>query len=222
MRRAQRQTHASAPTRDSVSPGLAVLPEKLFEALHTMDREATVIRGGPTGLCWYGARKTRQTSRHWIPRLVSLLQETGVNAHGQQPYPLGGARCDLSIRVSENESVWIEIVGAWKDYCRRVGMESIYRASLQFPIEPAHSVARKNKLATDMERLASLSQPFAQHIGVLIVGFDSSQFPMDADVQELESRSELGRSPWRRFEKSWVDPHRDGCSVKCWLFLRPT
>ena len=220
--RAQRKTDASTSSHEPVPQALAALPEKLFDALHTMDREASVIRGGPTGLCWYGARKTRQTSRHWIPRLTILLNEAGFEVHGQEPYPTGGARCDLTIRVNGNESVWIEIVGAWKDYCRRVGMESLYRATLQFPIESTQPVARKHKLATDMERLARVSPPQAQHIGVLIVGFDSTQFPMDEDIRELKSRSILGQPPWRVIENSWIDPHRDGCSVKCWLFLRPT
>jgi len=220
--RAQRNTDASISSREPDGQALAELPEKLFEALRAMDREASVIHGGPTGLCWYGARKTRQTSRHWIPRLTVLLNEGGFEARGQQPYPSGSARCDLAIRVNGNESCWIEIVGAWKDYCRRVGMESIYRATMQYPIESSQPLARKHKLAIDIERLSHLSQPHAHYIGVLIVGFDSTTFPMDEDIRDLKARSELGRPPWRVFENSWVDPHRDGCSVKCWLFLRPT
>jgi hypothetical protein len=221
MRRTQRQTLITSSVQEPATQSVDALPEKLFAALQTMDREASAISGGPTGLCWYGARKTRQTSRHWIPRLVSLLRESGIDAHGQHPYPHRGPRCDLFVRISGEETVWIEIVGAWKDYCRRVGLESVYRASLQFPIEPPEVIARKNKFAVDMERLTTLSPPHAQHIGMLLVGFDSAQFSMDEDVQDLKARSVLGKPPWPEHADSWTDARRDGCSVKCWLWMRP-
>jgi len=47
----------------------------------------------------------------------------------------------------------------------------------------------------DLQKLARLGKDQAAFIGMLLVGFDSEEAPMDADVVELVALARLGLHP---------------------------
>ncbi len=71
-----------------------------------------------------------------------------------------------------------------------------------------------------MEKLAGLEPSDAAFVAILLVGFDSFEQPMDADIDKLRSLSGLGAEPWTEIAKEWPDRYREGERVRCWLWFR--
>jgi hypothetical protein len=74
--------------------------------------------------------------------------------------------------------------------------------------------------ALDFRKLAKLKRSHAAYVGDLLVGFDSEEAPMDADVGEFVHQAGIGLLPWTTIATGWPDPNRQGCRVRCWFWYR--
>ena len=110
---------------------------------------------------------------------------------------------------------------AWKEYWRQQGGELICRSYLLHPLVK-DLPPKTHTVPLDLKKLTTLHTPDAHRVGMLLIGFDTEEAPMDPDVAELADLASLNRLPWRAAAASWADRHREGCRVRCWLWQRPT
>jgi hypothetical protein len=223
-----RKGEATLMRRKSTLPRLQ---KTLFKLLREMDKEAIPNQyGSVTGLSWYGGHArpdlTRpQTEPCWTLRLTALLTEEGFSASSEVPYPalVSGrrGRCDLVVKLEDAETIWIEIKGAWKVWADEKTNQRIYRSYLLHPLESGLDKTKSHAAALDIEKLRSLTSADATHVGMLLVGFDSSTYQMDSDVRDLVTLGRLDKTPWNVTSTKWLDHHRKDNRVKCWFFFRP-
>ncbi len=194
-----------------------------------MDDEATSMHKSPTGLLDYGRHarpelRRPQTEPEWTKRLAVLLAESGRSVRAEVRYPSLSAgrhnRCDLVIGGCEGP-LWLELKGAWKTYWARRRGDWIYRSYLLHPIVPGLD-AKSHTAALDVRKLATIKPKDGSHVGLLLVGFDSQDAPMDHDVAELTRLSNLAGLTWRSWSKEWDDQRRPGERVRVWLWIQPT
>lgn len=204
------------------------IPAVLFEALRRMDAEADTSKSGnPAGLNWYGgyrepAKARPRTEVCWSQRLGELLPASGFPTRVEVPYPsLGRCKCDNVVSLEDGSTLWLESKGAWRDYWTARGGTLIYRSYLLHPLVPGLDASKTHTVPLDLQKLATLRPPHADRVGVLLVGFERADDPMDGDVGELVSLAGLDRSPWETATDAWVDAHRPGHNVRCWLWHRP-
>ena len=200
----------------------------LFQSLHEIDEEAsTMLDGVPTGLNWYGGharpdQKKPQTEPYWTRRLAEILSARGLPTTRKERYPVDGAsrgRCDLVVTLDGDRRLWIEIKGAWREWWRRTGSLGIYRAYLLHPLVPGLA-PKSHTVPLDLQKLSRLSTNHADHVALLLVGFDSVESPMDDDVSELMRLAGLNLMPWTTVSTGWPDQRRLGERVRCWCFHR--
>lgn len=205
----------------------------LFALLRQMDQEAATVRNGhPTGLQDYGRHarpelKRPQNEPEWSKRLARLLTERGLPSAAEVKYPdVPRQKCDVVVTLGPSERLWIELKGAWRDYWRRKGSLYFYESYLLHPLkegldDKSHTVPR------DIEKLARLRPPHAQHQGLLLVGFESPDDTMDADVALLvrlarqRGLTDL-ESDWQGHTDRWDSAHVANQTVRCWYWTRPT
>ena len=75
--------------------------------------------------------------------------------------------------------------------------------------------------AGDFLRLIELA-PASAYLGVLLIGFDSTDAPMDKDVGKMESQA-VGAGWSRGNPQTWKD-RRDPtgrCQINCWFWQHP-
>jgi hypothetical protein len=72
----------------------------------------------------------------------------------------------------------------------------------------------------DLEKLESLRRPAADYVAVLLLGFDSEESSMDADVTEMAALARLDQPPWTQATDGWLDRDRPGSQILCWLWWR--
>ena len=203
-------------------------PEALFKALRQMDKEACCKRDGePAGLNWYGAYfrpecRRPPTETSWTRRLAQLLPTYGFPTEREVGYPHNHRlKCDNVITLLDGAKLWLENKGAWKDYWNKNGGMWIYRSYLLHPLVPELDRTKTHTVPLDLEKLYHLRRPAADHIGFLLLGFDSAADPMDDDVAQLVGLAGLDKSPWTQASAGWKDRYRPGCRVLVWLWHRP-
>lgn len=198
----------------------------LFKLLRQMDTAAVPNKAGvATGLNWYGGHlDTKQSEPNWSKHLVELLRKEGIAAHCECRYDkISRDRCDVVITLPEIGKFWIEIKGAWKEYWRQKGKNDLlYRSYLLHPLVAGLDKSKTHTVPLDMQKLARLSKDEATFVGVLLIGFDSDEAPMDQDVAELVALAQLGLHPWMTAGTGWPDQYRPGCRVRCWMWYRET
>ena len=202
----------------------------LFQCLRLMDAEAGVRPDGkPTGLNWYGGHQKRsqkrpQTEPCWTQRLAELLPGYGFPAKAEVRYPRPPKqqrnRCDLVIDMPQDEKLWLEIKGAWKAYWTRPRGRSIYRSYLLSPLVPGLG-EKTHTVPGDLAKLKAVRWPEGTEVGLLLVGFEAVNDPMDGDIAELVMATRLDRPPWQVRADAWPDRYRAGERVRCWLWRRP-
>jgi len=206
----------------------ALIPA-IFRSLRRMDEEANIkIEGYPAGLSWYGGffrpeLEKPQTEPCWTKRLAQLLPGEGYPCDSEVRYSavsLKGRRCDIVATLRDGSRIWIEIKGAWKDYWRQNKGEGIYRSYLLHPLEVALD-PKTHTVPIDLHRLKSIRPSDGSRVGCLLIGFDSNEFPMDADIQKLQRLAGLKRAPWKMASAEWPDALRPGCKVRVWFWHRP-
>lgn len=200
----------------------------IFRLLRAMDAEANIARqGSPTGLNWYGAfreptKKRPRTEPCWSQRLAELLSQNGFPTRAEVPYPRSPrTRCDCVVTLRSGSKLWLEIKGAWKHYWDSRGGAWIYRSYLLHPLVAGLDKRRTHTAPLDLRKLAALSPSDGSHAGLLLVGFEKSDAPMDAEISQLVQLAGLDRSPWAMTQDSWADPYRPSLNERCWLLHRP-
>lgn len=208
------------------------LTSLIFQILRQMDAEAEpTTEGVPTGLNWYGGHartelKKPQSEPEWSKAIAERLREQGFNAEAEVRYPASDAvetprtRCDVVVMDENGRRTWIEIKGAWRTYWEQSGSLLLYRSYLLHPLVDGLD-PKTHTVPLDMQKLATLRKPDADEAGILLIGFDSTQSPMDDDVAELTSLAGLDDAPWSLAADEWDDAQRPGERIRCWLWRRP-
>ena len=202
-----------------------ITARRIIEYLQAMDQEADTktTKGTPTGLHWYGGhvrpdQQRPQTEPHWSKHIAERLAADGLQAAAEVAYrEKPGNRCDVVV-TSGDETFWIEIKGAWKEYCHRTGTTGNYNSYLLHPLVPGLDATKGHTAALDIQKVAEATT--ATWIGFLLVGFDSDERPMDEDVMRLARLAGIDRLPWYCITSGWPDPYRPGERVRCWFWFR--
>lgn len=200
----------------------------LFAILRRLDAEARAPAGDtPTGLCYYGLhyephRARPRTEPCWSKRCAQLWEEYGYAAEAEVPYP-GQKRmwCDNVITFPDGKTLWLELKGAWKTYWAECGKLRMYQSHLFHPLLPGLDKSKKHTAATDVSKLQLLHKPYADLVGLLLLGFDCESYSIAADVQQFQVLAKLDAAPWSLFSDSWPDPYRPEQREHAWLWIRP-
>lgn len=194
------------------------LPWAMLSILHALDEEAVPRADGkPTGLNWYGGHARPdlarpQTEPLWSKALASGLSAGGYASQAEVPYPsTPRERCDLVV----GNRIWIEVKGAWKAYWGK--RDHLYRSYLLHPLV-AGLDPKSHTAALDIVKLTRLTKVDADYVGLLLIGFERQDNPMDAEVDVLVKGAGLGA--WSRTEAGWPDAHRAGERVRCSLWVK--
>jgi hypothetical protein len=190
--------------------------EFVLRSLRAINAEATPLADGkPTGLCWYqghlgrlGGRRTRRHEESWFPPLVERFAQANVDAKPECLYPPPKRRCDLRVAWPALGRIWLEIKGAWR-FTDAVGK--------------ARNGAFKKHLystAADADKLLTLTRADADHVSLLVVGFDNERWPINP-VEHIGIIRRRLDPAWIETADEWPDPHRPGGHVRCWMWLRP-
>lgn len=179
----------------------------------------------PTGLNFYGGHfrpqlKKPPTETSWTRRLEQLLPLVGFPARREFRYPHSEECCDSLVMMDDGSTMWLETKGAWKKYWQDKRKEGTYWSYLLHPLVSGLG-AKDHTAALDLCKLSALRRPHADHIGLLLLGFDADSSPMDADVDRFVDLARLSDGPWSSCSASWSDCYRPGCGVKAWLWHRP-
>lgn len=189
----------------------------LAKSLRAMDVEAVPLpTGTPVGLWWYARHRRRdealpkncRNEEDWSRKLKELLDGEGMPTVTERFYPRPPKRrCDLVIAWPEVGRLWLEVKGAWRhNNSRGTVKNSAYRKHL-------------DAAADDLGKIGSLDTTVADHVGVLLVGFDTSTDPIppdDVDVVRHGSRT----TGWVEHYEQWDDLYRPNGRVRVWLWLR--
>ena len=165
-------------------------------------------------------RLTEEPATAWL--LARQLPQD-LAAQSEEPYPVDRRKkCDLVVTLHSGVVFWVEVKFAWKNWygyidksnCVR-GVETnsdfFYQGYL-FGNHHSHSAAG------DFAKLTELA-PASAHLGLLLVGFDSTDAPMDKDIQSLE-RQPVSVGWLREEPRRWKD-RRDPaarCRINCWFW----
>jgi hypothetical protein len=188
----------------------------LVDALAVLDSEAIPLpSGNPVGLLWYARHRRRQevapkncrNEEDWSRRLKDLLNAQQIATDCERPYPPPPRRrCDLAMQWPGLGRVWLEVKGAWRHQDSRGAVANpSYRKHLY-------------RAGDDLKKVCSLDESTADHIGLLLVGFDTTNDPIaDKDIDIVRARPE--RAGWIEQYREWTDPHRQMGRVRVWLWL---
>jgi hypothetical protein len=191
-----------------------------------MDEEASKTwKGSPTGLNFYGGHYRPHlikppTETSWTRRFEQLLPLFGFPARREFPYHHSNESCDSLVMLEDGSSLWLETKGAYKKYWQDLGKEGIYWSYLLYPLDPKLS-AKHHTAALDLKKLSALRRPRADFVGLLLLGFDADDSPMDTDVSRFVELAGLGSPPWSARSTGWADGYRARRGVKAWLWHRP-
>lgn len=166
--------------------------------------------------------------------LSQRLTRKGFNSAEEVRYPFGG-RCDLVIQLSASERLWIEVKTAFRPCLRPVkspGARYAYDYEGDNLYDPGGDGSWKAGVADvrkkDILKLQRLSRPEADHIGILLLGFDKVSWPLRDD--ELYERLPPELDVWNaehsdRSGTSWADRYevraRKGFRDRVWFWHRP-
>ncbi|RKY07745.1 MAG: hypothetical protein DRP56_05215 [Planctomycetota bacterium] len=187
-----------------------------------MDDEADTPSGcnSHSGLIDYanysglGGRKYEDS---WNNRLAELLDNDEVATSREFRYPNNSRKkCDIIIQKGDVR-IWVETKGAWKCwFSSKTGKQEENSANYKgyfYGDGKTHSVAQ------DIEKLNRLNSKNADYVGLLIIGFDISDDPIDPDMGQLIEKMELKEEGWEIFgPEIWTDRNHPDCRYNCWFF----
>ena len=195
------------------------ISKKLFQFLHRMDDEANTayLKRHHAGLASYSVhyKKYKENERSWSERIIELLRDDGISASTEKPYPNLSKRCDIIIEM-DNKKLWLEVKSAWKYWCNsktgKKKKEPNYKGYL------FGDRSRNNSSAQDIEKLSHLSKDDADYIGLLIVGFDIADDPIDIEMKQLAEMMKLEEDGWEIYDPEvWPDRNLPECRHNCWF-----
>lgn len=201
----------------------------LFRFLRLMDAEAVTMSAPdvPTGLGGYGKHARQDITRpqnelEWSRRLAALFRLDGIECETERPYSQVVAgfkrqRLDLWVKLDGSQSIAIEIKGAWSDYWGR--QSRIYRCYLLFPLIAGTDASKTHTVPHDLQKLQLVHSPEADHVGMLLIGFESADDSMVPDVKELIDAA--GLHTWAEQTDTWESPTDPARIVRCWFWHRP-
>jgi len=206
------------------------IAKRLFLLLRQMDAEAISrdASGNRTGLSDYARHVRRDLKRpqnevEWSKRLAQLLSLDGISTSTEVEYPDQShlpkqkrKRRDLRLQLPESETMSIEVKGAWSDYWGRSNL--IYRSYLLHPLLPGLDDTKTHTVPFDLLKLSGLRRPETEFIGLLLVGFEKLDDPMDTDIATL--RNLAGLSDWCESSDTWESVTVPGQRVHCWFWHR--
>jgi hypothetical protein len=149
-----------------------------------------------------------------------LPSELVVNSKWEEPYPASPReKCDLVAVLDGGIETWVEVKFAWKSWFNCIGG---YETNSEFMFQGyLMGSYHSHSAADDFVRLTRLA-PATAYRGVLLIGFDSTDAPMDKDITVLESQAAIG---WRPdVPLSWDDRRdsvKDRCRINCWFWWHP-
>jgi hypothetical protein len=200
----------------------------LFATLRQMDKEACgQYHGFPTGLNFYGGHRRPELKRpptetSWTQRLAELLPDHGFPTQAEVHYPSKPRwKCDDVLTLPTGGKLWLEVKGAWKKYWMDRDKLRIFHSYLLYHPDASGMDPKSHTVPLDLDKLSTLTREHAEAIGMLLLGFDSVDDPMDDDVSRLVNFSKLDRKPWCAFSTSWPDPSRKGERIAIWYWQRP-
>ncbi len=221
-------------TQKSVDEIPRILANILFGYVREMDREASnnPKDRGPRGLAnvhrHFGALPWR-FEHCWKICLTTLFAEDGMGATRDVPYPYsydGWEKCDIVAQLPGEGALWLEVTQAWKAWFSdkgkiKKGNRRKYENHLFAPV--AGGKRRVRTAQQDIMRLRELRRPEADYAGALLIGFDTIDSPMDAEVECLIEWLELVDEGWEVFgPNTWEDSNDSRCRINCWfLCLKP-
>lgn len=215
---------------ESMPATIEELVPLIFDSLRQMDEEATSLTkdNQPTGLSDYGRHARKDISRpqaevEWSRRLAQLIEPHVQGVKTEVPYPDYAVpdarkrqRCDLVVQLPSQQSLWIEIKGAWRDYWG--GNNRIYRCYLLHPLVDDADAGKTHTLPFDLQKLSALRTPEADYVAELLIGFEKPDDPMVGDVDTLVELA--GLSEWSGFDTSWMSSIVLNQQVRVWFWCR--
>ena len=73
-------------------------------------------------------------------------------------------------------------------------------------------------MAHDIEKLNMLSNQDADYVGLLIIGFDIANDPIDPDMEHLVAEKRLKENGWSIFgPEIWSDRNHSEYRYNCWF-----
>lgn len=164
---------------------------------------------------WYARHNRRGESnpKHcrneedWSRRLKELMRDEGIAANCEEWYPAPPKRrCDLVIQWPDLGRIWLEAKGAWRHEDANGGVKNRnFRKHLR-------------AAADDLNKLLTVGPANADHIGMLLVGFDTTEEPItEEDIELIKSR--CVRRDWIEQQSVWPDANRRHGRIRLWLWM---
>jgi hypothetical protein len=163
-----------------------------------------------------GKKLTEETLIAWL--VQQKLCSTGRQVHWECPYPGNRKRkCDLVIRVGDAGQLWLELKLACKAWFNCQGgaaySNSVY---LQYLQGKHHTHSFRH----DFEKLGSASIPDGDYRAVCLIGFDSVDAPMDAQVAAVVRAARKENGLWlAATEGHWPDRRCPEFRISVWSWL---
>jgi len=218
----------TAPSRDlpetseTLDARLRRVCTALLQTFIEMDAEAAIpAMPGASGLQWYrGSRHKFSIKRRWLRELRRRLAAQGFPTRLNVVFKAGVGRCDCVVEFAPGAALWLEVVGVWKSFSCRIGQSKQYRCALFHPLLP-NPVAGINTVPNALQRLRALQAPAhaRTYAGVLVLGFETPEDPLEQDIEVLERISELRDECWKRESRTWVtnEKHPERVSAYFWV-----
>jgi len=203
------------------------LASDLFKHLQAMDGEANSSAGycfhaGLNNYSIYKGLSGKKYENSWNDRLAELLGNNGNTTSREFRYPDSKKKCDIVIKSNNGKSIWLEVKSAWKYWFSSTSGKleknspQIYRSYLLG--NSANTLNKTHSVVQDIEKLSLLDSNLADYIGLLIIGFDIQEDPIDPDMEELIETMNLKEQGWKVFgPEIWLDRNHPDCRYNCWF-----
>ena len=163
------------------------------------------------------APKRKLTEEPATAWLLAKRLPHGLVVRPEEPYPVNRRKkCDLVVVLKGGVAVWVEVKFSWKNWFECING---YKTNSDFIFQDYllgnhHS----HSAAGDFVKLIDLA-PASAYLGVLLIGFDSTDAPMNQDIENLEKQA-VGVGWLRDDPQRWKD-RRDPtgrCHINCWFW----
>lgn len=188
--------------------------DRLLESLRAMHDQAE------GGLQWYyGTRHQAVVKNRWLKDLSRRLTAASLAIKTNTPYPAeAGGRCDLHFTFENKTTLWLEVIGVWKEYMRRIGQPRSYKSVLFHPLLP-NMEDRSNSVPNCLARLRALDKDATATKGLLLLGFDTPDQSLNQEVRQLEQLADLNESNWSTRNECWTQENDPQARTNLWLWV---
>jgi len=156
----------------------------------------------------------------WSRRLTSLLNQRGIAAVHQKPYPGSRKTCDVVTELQGDAELWIEIKGAWLITRPFVHQDGRRIGGGGKPTYRKHLFHESESALKDIAQKLPMISGANKDLAFLLIGFDSSDLGMDGEIEELTRLGKLDDG-WALISKAWHNPKDERYRIRCWFWHRP-